>query len=60
MQISLIKHDVLTNTIEVTWVEITDEAIENVRCHSYCKEQKDEFATDVGALAAAHIKAAGW
>lgn len=60
MIISAIKHEPMTKTIEVTWVEVTETEIVPVRCHGYSSGQKAEFIADVGDMAAAHVLAAGW
>lgn len=65
MILNYIKHEVRTNTVEVSWVEIENDSDGNpvrevqVRCQNYSEPQKADFLAEVEG-AENYITALGW
>lgn len=65
MILNYIKHEVRTNTAEVSWVEIENDAEGNplrevqVKCQNYSADQKADFLAEVEG-AAGYITVLGW
>ena len=65
MILNYIKHEVRTNTVEVSWVEIENDSEGNpvrevqVKCQNYSAQQKTDFLTEVEG-AAGYVAVLGW
>ncbi len=59
-------HDVTSNTLEATWLEVVlDEnnrpkELRRIKCRNYSIEQKDEFLADCGADGQKYVTMASW
>jgi len=42
-----VTHDIKSNTLEATWLELVGEELKRVKSRNYSQEQKAEFETDV-------------
>ena len=58
--LSSVCHDIKSNTLEATWLELTGDGYKRVKCHNYSAEQKDEFLADCGADGQKYVSMAGW
>lgn len=64
--LATICHDLVSNTLEATWLEeVLDEngelkELKRIKCRNYSAEQKDEFLADCGAEANKYTVLAGW
>lgn len=47
MYVATITHDIKSNTLEATWLELVGEELKRVKSRNYSQEQKAEFETDV-------------
>lgn len=55
-----VTHDTKNNTLEATWLELTDDGYKRVKCHNYSVEQKSEFLADCGQIGEKYTVMAGW
>jgi len=53
-------HDIQSNTLEASWLELVDEQLQRVKCRNYSAEQKDEFLADCGDVGQKYVSMAGW
>lgn len=64
MILSSVTHDIATNTLEASWLELKMDAdgkpisYERAKCQSYSSEQRANFVADTGAPQYADL--AGW
>lgn len=47
MYVATVTHDIQSNTLEATWLELVGEELKRVKNRNYSQDQKDEFETDV-------------
>jgi hypothetical protein len=47
MYVATITHDIQSNTLEATWLELVGEEIKRVKSRNYSQDQKAEFEADV-------------
>jgi hypothetical protein len=47
MYVATITHDIQSNTLEATWLELVGEELKRVKVRNYSQDQKIEFETDV-------------
>ena len=65
MILNYIKHEVRTNTAEVSWVDVENDSEGSpvrevqVKCQNYSQPQKDDFLAEVEG-AAGYVAALGW
>ena len=52
-------HDLQSNTLEATWLQMTDTELKRIKCRNYSAEQKADFLADTGALGQKYIDMAG-
>ena len=55
-----VTHDTQSNTLEATWLELTGEQLQRVKCRNYSAEQKDEFLVDCGDDGQKYVTLANW
>jgi len=55
-----VTHDIKSNTLEATWLELVGEELKRIKCRNYSAEQKDEFLADCGDDGQKYITLAGW
>ena len=60
MYLATITHDIKSNTLEATWLELVGEELKRTKCRNYSAEQKDEFLSDCGDDGQKYITLAGW
>lgn len=53
-------HDIKSNTLEATWLQVTEIELKRVRCHTYSSEQKDMFLADCGEEGQKYVDMANW
>ena len=53
-------HDIKSNTLEATWLQMNETELKRVKCRNYSVEQKDEFLADCGEEGAKYVTMAGW
>lgn len=53
-------HDIKNNTLEATWLQLTETEVKRIRCHNYSSDQKDMFLADTGAEGQKYVDMAGW
>ena len=53
-------HDIKANTLEATWLQVTETELKRVKCRNYSPEQKDEFLADTGAEGQKYADMANW
>ena len=58
--LSAICHDIKSNTLEGTWIEVTNTELKRIKCRNYSAEQKEEFLSDCGADCQKYVVLAGW
>jgi hypothetical protein len=64
--LATICHDLVSNTLEATWLEeVLDENEElkefkRIKCRNYSADQKDAFLADCGAEGQKYANLAGW
>lgn len=64
MILSSVTHDIATNTLEASWLELKADAggkpvsYERAKCRSYSSDQRAEFVADTGSPQYADL--AGW
>lgn len=59
MYVATITHDIKSNTLEATWLELVGEELKRVKSRNYSQDQKDEFEADVED-GAKYTAMAGW
>jgi len=47
MYIATVTHDIQSNTLEATWLELVGEELKRVKSRNYSQDQKAEFEADV-------------
>lgn len=60
-----IAHDLQSNTLEATWLQVTETELKRVKCRNYSQEQKDEFLADLNTFGtpvdgSKYVTMAGW
>lgn len=58
--LAAICHDIKSNTLEATWLQVTETELKRVKCRNYSAEQKDEFLADTGDEGVKYTQMAGW
>lgn len=58
--LAAICHDIKSNTLEVTWLQLTETELKRVRCHNYSSDQKEMFLADTGPEGQKYVDMAGW
>jgi hypothetical protein len=64
--LAAICHDINSNTLEATWVEVVlddngqPKELRRTKCRNYSAEQKDEFLADCGADGQKYVTMAAW
>jgi len=58
--LATVTHDIQSNTLEASWLELVGEELKQVKCRNYSAEQKDEFLADCGDDGQKYITLAGW
>lgn len=53
-------HDIKQNTLEATWLQVTETELKRVKCRNYSPEQKAEFLADCGEQGQKYVTMAGW
>ena len=53
-------HDLQSNTLEATWLQMTQTELKRIRCRNYSVEQKADFLADTGPLGQKYVDMAGW
>lgn len=53
-------HDIRSNTLEATWLEVTETDLKRVACRNYSLEQKARFLADTGSDGQKYVDMAGW
>lgn len=53
-------HDIKSNTLEATWLQVTPIELKRIKCRNYSQEQKDEFLADCGKEGQKYVDMAGW
>jgi hypothetical protein len=59
MYIATVTHDIQSNTLEATWLELVGEELKRVKSRNYSQDQKDEFEADVEG-GTKYTAMAGW
>lgn len=60
MYLATVTHDIQSNTLEATWLELIEEQLQPVKCRNYSAEQKSEFLADCGDDCQKYLTLAGW
>jgi len=47
MYVATVTHDIQSNTLEATWLELVGEELKRVKVRNYSQDQKTEFEADV-------------
>lgn len=47
MYVATVTHDIQSNTLEATWLELVGEELKRVKSRNYSQDQKAEFESDV-------------
>ena len=55
-----VRHDLKSNTLEATWLQVTESELKRIKCRNYSVEQKAEFLTDTGPDGEKYVALAGW
>lgn len=63
--VAAICHDIVSNTLEATWLQNTGTELKRVKCRNYIPEQKDEFLDDLNTFGTPfdgtkYVTMAGW
>jgi hypothetical protein len=58
--LSSVCHDIKNNTLEATWLQLTDDGFKRVKCHNYSADQKSDFLADCGVESQKYVDMAGW
>jgi hypothetical protein len=59
MYIATVTHDIQSNTLEATWLELVGEELKRVKSRNYSQDQKDEFEANVEG-GTKYTAMAGW